>query len=159
MSVSVKNTGGGSVYSDELTATAAEVLSGYTYVGEDSNDEMKTGVYEHKHFTSNSSYIGGASSSGFTIRKSYITSNGARLYKAYGAYLLKPYDGSNNDLTYQIGNNHSDVTMEFFKINPGMALLVVKFGKAVPSLHILNMTFSKECTIFELIGIYETQRL
>lgn len=36
--------GGGGVGSDELTATAAKVIGGYTYVGSDTNDEAGTGT-------------------------------------------------------------------------------------------------------------------
>jgi len=44
MGVVMMNPGGGGIGSDELTATAATVRSGYSYVGKDTNDEVGTGT-------------------------------------------------------------------------------------------------------------------
>lgn len=43
MGRALRSGGGGGISSDELTATADKVLSGYTYVGQDSDDDINIG--------------------------------------------------------------------------------------------------------------------
>ena len=42
--VIISGGGGGGITSDEVTVTKDKVLSGYTYVGSDTNDEIGTGT-------------------------------------------------------------------------------------------------------------------
>ncbi|MBE5981914.1 MAG: hypothetical protein E7248_01250 [Paenibacillaceae bacterium] len=60
--------GGGGIGSDEMTATKDNVLSGKTYVGADTNDEIGTGSITDNGATGNQSINAGSS---FLVKKGY----------------------------------------------------------------------------------------
>lgn len=60
--------GGGGIGSDELSATKDNVLSGKTYVGADTNDEIDTGTMANNGATGNQSLNAGSS---FLVKKGY----------------------------------------------------------------------------------------
>lgn len=67
--------GGGGVGSDELTATAANVLSGSKYVGSDTNDEAGTGTMTNNGAVSKS-FTPSTSAQSYTIPKGYHNGSG-----------------------------------------------------------------------------------
>lgn len=60
--------GGGGIGSDELSVTKEYVLSGKTYVGADTDDEIGTGTMENNGATTNQSLNAGGA---FTVKKGY----------------------------------------------------------------------------------------
>lgn len=60
--------GGGGIGSDEVSATKDNVLSGKTYVGADTNDEIGTGTMTNNGTTGNQSLNAGSS---FLVKKGY----------------------------------------------------------------------------------------
>lgn len=65
--------GGGGVGSDELTAKAAQVLNGYTYVGNDTDDEAGTGTMVNRGAVAPSALAAGGS---YTIPAGYHNGSG-----------------------------------------------------------------------------------
>lgn len=63
---------GGGVGSDELTATVAQILSGYTAVTKDSDDEIGTGTMPNRGAVSQTLNAGGT----YTIPQGYHNGNG-----------------------------------------------------------------------------------
>ena len=66
----IMGNGGGCVGSEELTATKAYVLNGYTYVGSDTNDEIGTGTMVNNGAVTHSITPSGSAQS-YTIQAGY----------------------------------------------------------------------------------------
>ncbi|MDW2797052.1 hypothetical protein RZO55_05590 [Clostridium boliviensis] len=64
----VTNIGGGGISSDEVSAAKENVLSGKTYVGTDTGDEIGTGTMENNGSTGNQNLNAGSS---FLVKKGY----------------------------------------------------------------------------------------
>lgn len=67
--------GGGGVSSDELTAQKAHVLNGYTYVGNDTNDESGTGTMVNNGAVTKA-FTPSASAQSYTIPAGYHNGSG-----------------------------------------------------------------------------------